>query len=376
MKHKNPAKKTASENAVLSSATLSSAEADGLFFSIGEGAITTDARGNIARVNKVALDILGMQADEVLGKWYQDTLVAEDEEGRVIPNIERPITEAFLSGEPVFKRVYYRKRDGTRVPVALTVSPLMLKGEPIGAIEVFRDITKEVELENSKDEFISIASHQLRTPATVVKQYMGMMLDGYVGELSNAQIQMLKKAYEYNNNQLYIIDDLLRVAQIDAQKIKPSLKDIDLVPLLREIILSQKADYALHRREIRFNPKLNSAMCSVDPLYMRMVFENLLSNANKYSPAGSTVTVVLSSSPKHIAIQIKDKGIGIAAEDIPKLFHKFSRIHNPKSTAGGTGLGLYWAKKLIDLHNGIISVSSKPGKGTTFTIKLPKEKIL
>lgn len=375
-KHQKLPRKSIMKNALASFVSLGNAEADALFFSIGEGAITTDGRGNVTRINKVALDILGFKDNEVVGKWYPEIIIAEYPDGKVVPNIERPITEAFLSGEPVFKRIYYRKKNGVRVPVAVTVSPLILNEEPLGAIEVFRDITQEIELENSKDEFISIASHQLRTPATVVKQYMGMLLDGYVGELTEAQTEMLQKAYDYNNNQLHIINDLLKIAQADANKITPIRNEVNLIDLVTEVIGSQQGDYRERSMGIEFSAKVESAPCHVDPLHIRMVVENLLSNANKYSPEGSIVSVSISTSPKYQVIDITDQGIGIAKDDIAKLFQKFSRVHNPESSASGSGLGLYWAKKLIDLHNGTISVTSKPGKGTTFTVKLPKEKVI
>lgn len=371
---KSKKSKAVAENYTNKSVGRAHAESDALFFSIGEGAITTDGKGHIARINNVALEILGYSAEEVVGKWYPEIIIAEDESGRVISNLERPITEAFLSGKPVFQKLYYRKKDNSRVPVAMTVSPLILDGEPQGAIEVFRDITKEVELENTKDEFISIASHQLRTPATVVKQYMGMLLEGYVGELTEEQTNMLRKAYDYNNNQLHIINDLLKIAQVDSNKIAPIRKNTDLVALLKEAVVSQQADY--DEQQIKLLLKFNhpTIFCSIDPLHIRMVVENLLSNANKYSPGNTTVTVTLDESPDYQVIEIVDQGIGIAPSDISKLFQKFSRINNPKSTASGNGLGLYWAKKLIDLHNGTINVNSRLGRGTKFTIKLPNEK--
>ncbi|MGI9027396.1 MAG: sensor histidine kinase [Candidatus Saccharimonadales bacterium] len=349
------------------------AEAEALFFSIGEGAIATDELGNITRINNVALEILGYEVQDVIGKWYPDTFIAEDQNGRPIANIELPITEAFLTGKPVFKRVFYRRKNSTRVPIALTISPIIIDDEPVGAIGVFRDITKEVELENSKDEFISIASHQLRTPATVVKQYMGMLIDGYVGKLSSEQTDMLAKAYEYNDTQLHIISDLLKVAQADANKITAVRKETDFVTLLKEVIASEKSSYDEHQLTLTFTSNPTSVMCVMDPLHMRMVFENLLSNARKYSPDKGKVNVVLEASPTQIIVRVSDTGIGIAAADLPRLFHKFSRIHNPLSSASGTGLGLYWAKKLIDLHGGTVTIDSKVNQGTTFTVTIPRD---
>src|SRR5437868_12325280 len=155
------------------------AEVDALFMSIGEGAISTDSRSRINRVNKAALDILGYTEDELIGKWFLGIIIAEDEDGNPMSNTERPIAQVFLTGRAISARAFYTTKDGSKVPVYLTVSPIMLDLKPVGAIEVFRDISRELELEKAKDEFVAIASHQLRTPATAVKQYIGLLLEGY-----------------------------------------------------------------------------------------------------------------------------------------------------------------------------------------------------
>lgn len=347
------------------------AESNALFLSIGEGAIVTDERGYISKVNDVALKILGFSEHDLLHKWHPAVILAEDENGRLIPNIERPITETFLTGKPVFRRLSYRKKDGSSVPVALTVSPVFLDGKPMGAIEVFRDITEEVELENSKDEFISIASHQLRTPATVVKQYLGMLADGYVGTLTKNQQSVLQTALEYNEHALDTINDLLQVAQADANKMKLVRKEIDLVDLVEDIVETQTKEYANKDLKLSFTSNTGALVCKIDPLHIRMVLENLLSNAYKYSPSNTSVVVMLEANAESVQLHVKDQGVGIDAKDMPKLFQKFTRIGNPLSTAGGTGLGLYWAKKLITMHDGNITVESKLHKGTTFTVELP-----
>ncbi len=257
------------------------------------------------------------------------------------------------------------------MPVALTVSPVILNDTPLGAIQLFRDITEELQLEHAKDEFISIASHQLRTPATVVKQYLGMIIDGYAGS-GDQQIEMIKLAYEHNDNQLDIINDLLKVAQVEANKVLPVRKETDLVKLLDRVIKSQKPDYEKRHMNLEIESIESSVVCSIDPLHMQMVFDNLINNANKYSPRGSTVVVELVTSPTDVIVQVKDKGIGIDAKDIPKLFKKFSRAENVNSTVSGTGLGLYWAKKLIELHGGEINLSSELGRGTTFSVRIPR----
>ncbi len=366
-----PKKKLSEQSVIHDLAKHQSAIAEALFASIGEGALVTDAQGKISKMNKIALNILGFKGDEVLGKWYPGTVIAEDEKGNVIPNIERPITEVFLKGKPVFRKIFYLKKNGQRVPVALTASPIMLKGKPVGAIEVFRDITEEVELDNSKDEFISIASHQLRTPATIVKQYLGMILEGYSGKLTPAQTEMLRIAYENNEHQIDTINDLLKVAQADANKLSLVREQTDLVALLQEIIREQKRKYIQKDLGLDFVHTKAEVLALVDPLHLRMVFDNLLDNAYKYSHGGKKVTVELIDSAQAATIKVKDQGVGIDAKDMNKLFQKFSRIANPLSFVGGTGLGLYWAQKLVDLHNGTLAAQSVVGKGTTFIIKIP-----
>jgi two-component system phosphate regulon sensor histidine kinase PhoR len=341
-----------------------------LFYSIGEGAIIIDERGNIARVNEIALDILGFEEKEIVGKWLPEALVAEDESGSVIPNYERPATGAFLSGKPVSRRIFYRTKNGERVAVAVNVAPILLRGEPIGAIQLFRDITDEVRLERAKDEFISIASHQLRTPATVVKQNIGLILEGYI-DSHDKKLELLQTAYEYNNSQLQIINDLLNIAQVEAQELKPHFQDVDMNNLLQRVVDGQIAEYKKRGIDLKLIMKNDHAVVKADPLHMQMVFENLINNAQKYSSAGTRVTVTVAASPKAVTVRIKDQGIGIAMKDIPALFHKFSRIENVNSMASGTGLGLYWAKKLVELHAGEIKVASELNKGTTFKVILP-----
>ncbi|MEO5499731.1 MAG: PAS domain-containing sensor histidine kinase [Candidatus Saccharimonadales bacterium] len=346
---------------------------DVLFLSIGEGAILVDERGYIARVNKPALDILGYEAKDLVGKWYPETIVAEDANGSVIPNLERPITEVFFRGQPVFRKMYYRRKNKSSVGVTVSVAPILFDDKPLGAIQLFRDITEELLLENAKDEFISIASHQLRTPATVVKQYLGMILEGFVTN-EEKMLEMIRIANDQNNNQLEIINDLLKVAQIESNAIAPSYKETDIVEILQKIVISQQPHYDKRNIKLRLQPVNDPVVINVDPLHIQMVFENLIDNANKYSPPGTTVSLRITSTPSFITMSIKDQGVGIEASDIPKLFNKFSRINNPESLVSGTGLGLYWARKLVELYGGKIGVRSELQKGTTFSVRLPRKK--
>lgn len=228
-----------------------------------------------------------------------------------------------------------------------------------------------MELNVAKDEFISLASHQLRTPATGVKQYVGMLLQGYMGEITDIQRIGLEKAYESNERQLKIVNDLLLVARVDAGKVVLTKQPCDLVQLIRDVASEQEEE--IRAREQHIELKLPRSLTVIaDARFLRMVLENLVTNASKYSDDGLSITISVRRRGTTAIISVKDRGVGISKEDMPKLYQKFSRIYNDRSTVvDGTGLGLYWSKKIIELHSGDLAVSSKLNHGSTFTITLP-----
>jgi two-component system phosphate regulon sensor histidine kinase PhoR len=348
-------------------------EADVLFMSIGEGAIVTDSSARISRINQKALDILGYNEDELLGKWFPEAICAEDESGREIPNIERPMAEVFITGEAVSRRAYYRRKDGTQIPVFLTVSPVMIDGKPIGAIELFRDITDEIALENAKDEFVAIASHQLRTPATAVKQYVGLLLEGYAEPLTENQKMFLDRAYENNERQLQIVQEILKVTQLDLEKVTLKLKRTDLRTIAEESAKGLRSNFEKKKQKLEIILPKTPVWANVDKAQIKTAVENLLENSSNYTWPGKTISLSVESTPRENRISVKDEGVGIAKMDIPKLFKKFSRIPNDLSIEiGGTGLGLYWAARIVELHGGTIKVKSRPGRGSLFSIVLPR----
>lgn len=230
-----------------------------------------------------------------------------------------------------------------------------------------------IELNRIKDEFISLASHQLRTPATGVKQYLGMMLEGYAGvEIPPQLLKMIQIAYDSNERQLKIVNDLLKVASVDAGKVKIVTKECDMKQLVAGVLRDMDSVFEGRDQKVDVRSTCKSCKVWVDSRLMRMVVENIIDNASKYSPAGSTVTLEIACTKKYLNLHVRDTGVGISSQDRGKLFRKFSRIDNELSShVGGTGLGLYWAKHVVELHNGKIHVDSEPGKGSTFTIKLP-----
>ncbi len=227
-------------------------------------------------------------------------------------------------------------------------------------------------ISRTKDEFVALASHQLRTPATAVKQYLGMVLQGYVGEITTLQTEMLAKAFESNERQIEIINQILNAARADTGKLAMLMAPLDLVALVRGVTDEMRPQ--VKKREHKLVVKLPDSPQTIqaDTAYLRMAIENLLSNADKYTPEAGTITVTLRRTDHSLRLSVKDTGVGILKENFSKLFVKFSRVHNPLSIqAGGSGIGLYLAGEIVRLHGGRVEVSSVIEKGTTFTIVFP-----
>lgn len=230
-----------------------------------------------------------------------------------------------------------------------------------------------MEINRSKDEFIALASHQLRTPATAVKQYIGMILEGFAGDVTPEQEKFLQSAYESNERQIQVVNDILRVAKLDLKKIVLKRQPTDMAQLIQSILHDLTSTFAGRDQTVSFAQAPEPIYASVDSEYMRMALGNLIDNASKYTPEGKAISITIDRhADDTIEISIIDEGVGISQEDQAKLFKKFSRIENPLSVkVGGTGLGLYWSKEIIEIHGGTIAVSSELGKGTTFSVYLP-----
>jgi signal transduction histidine kinase len=230
-----------------------------------------------------------------------------------------------------------------------------------------------IEINRSKDEFISIASHQLRTPATGVKQYVGMLREGFAGELSPQQKLLVEKAYESNERQLTIVADLLRVARVDAGKVTLHREMTDLNRAVRDVVDELRSELRTRHITVRITPN-TPVEAMVDQETMRMVLDNLIENAVKYSEDESEIHITLRTDSAATTLSVSDSGVGVEPEHIDELFEKFRRIPNVRSTkVGGTGLGLYWAQKIIQLHGGMITYQRRQPQGSTFRIELPHQ---
>ncbi|MBL8160290.1 response regulator [Candidatus Saccharibacteria bacterium] len=236
-------------------------------------------------------------------------------------------------------------------------------------------IRELLEINRSKEEFIALTSHQLRTPATAVKQYLGMVLQGFVGPLEDQQRNFLEKAYESNERQIKTVNDILKVSRLDLKKIEFKKQPLKFSVLIRNILNDLHSVIEDRNQKIEVELPEAEPEVSVDSEHMEMAIGNIIDNASKYSYDKKTIKITVEDLERErvVRVTIADQGVGIAEKDLDKLFKKFSRIANPLSVAvGGNGLGLYWSKEIIELHGGRLDVLSKIGEGTRFVVTMPK----
>ncbi len=350
------------------------AEAEALFTSIGDGAISTDEFGRITRVNPVAQEILGYSEEELIGEWFPKKVIAITSNDAVVNLIDRPITKAFLTGRSVSEKMHYRRANGQKVPVAISVSPILLEGRPLGAVEVFRDITFEQEVDRMKSEFISLASHQLRTPLSAIKTYSHMLVDGYMGELTQTQKKSLRTIISGANRMNELISTLLNVTRIESGSIAVTPKVIQIERTIDDVIKEvsmMAADKAISLNVTNLSNKNISV--KTDALILKEIITNLVSNAIKYTPENGNVSITTLQRPKDILITVTDTGWGIPLQSKDQIFSKFFRAPNiVRRETTGTGLGLYLVKGLVDTIGGSINFESVEGEGTSFFLTLPR----
>ena len=231
-------------------------------------------------------------------------------------------------------------------------------------------------LDEAKDEFVSMASHQLRTPLTSIKGYISMVLDGDAGEINPTQKQMLGQALFSSQRMVYLISDLLNVSRLKTGKFVIEARPVYL-PDLVESEISQLYEGATAKNiTFSFDKPSNFPKLNLDDMKLRQVIMNFSDNAIYYTPSGGKITVSLKDKKDSVEFTVKDSGIGVPKAEQHKLFAKFYRAENArKARPDGTGLGLFMAKKVIIAQGGSLIFDSKEGKGSTFGFSFPKSRL-
>lgn len=335
--------------------------------------------------NSAASNITGWPAEEAVGLDYQSVLVMVDERGQKKPEESHPFAQALKTGETVrLNTAWIVTKNDKRVPISLIVSPVLDSNQvPTDTVVgVFRDITSQLEEESRRSEFISTASHEMRTPLTAIEGYLALALNEKISKLDENARKYVEKASRATKDLGVLFADLLTSSKAEDGRLVSYPAVVEMGEAVENIVETEKLRAKEKGLELSFTLSTNSVTGArvvrplfysyVDPHRLAEVLQNLIDNAIKYTATGS-ITVRLTGNNEITQIQVEDTGEGIPEEDIPHLFQKFYRVDSSMTrTIGGTGLGLYICKKIIELYNGQIWVESRIGKGSTFFINLPR----
>jgi PAS domain S-box-containing protein len=356
-------------------------KAEAVMSSIGEGVMVIDGSRRIQFFNKAAQDLTGWDGSSAQNIDYNLVLQLKAANDQPLAKENDPFAASWEKQETIVRNnLVMTTRADRKVQLSLSVSPILDNNKhPNGAIALFRDISKEKEVERQKDEFVSTASHEMRTPVAAIEGYISLAMNPNVASIDDRAKKYLEKAHETIAHLGELFRDLLSVTKAEEGMLGAKIEPINMAKLMQDVTedlqsIATKKNLAL---VYQIGPQSGKAIA---PLFyiaanaerMREVVMNLIDNGLKFTAAGG-VKVTIEGNDKEVTVSISDSGVGISTEDMPHLFQKFYRIDNSATrTIGGTGLGLYLCRQVIELYNGRIWVESKPGEGSTFKFKLPR----
>jgi len=351
---------------------------DALLESIGEGVIATDNNGKIILMNPAAETMLGWKLDEAVGKLLAETVPAEDTEGKRIPGEARPLSVALTTSDAVttvHPDHYYVRKNGTRFPVAVTVTPIRLDGKTVGAIEVFHDVSAEKELEKMRTSFLQIASHQLRTPLSGTKWLIETLQRKIHGTLTVGQEEYLAELYNVNERMIRLVQDMLSFLRLESGDMQVKKEPVSVASFYGEMVI-MLGSAAKNAGIVLTDATKDYVAVTVetDTQMLRTILESLVSNAIAYSKSGDEVVLGAKEEADSAIFFVKDTGIGIPKEEQRRVFEKFYRASNAKLVRpSGTGLGLAITVMFAEKIGGKVWFESEEGKGSTFYLRIPKK---
>ena len=356
-------------------------KSDVVINAIDDGVLAISKDGNIELINPSAQQIIGWDQGDALGLNWKSVLKLVTSDGKDVEDLENPIAQSLSKNQPTHNdKLFLLTSSEKRILVSIVSSPVGTDGE--GIIVVFRDITKEKAEEREQAEFISTASHEMRTPVASIEGYLGLALNPATAHIDEKARDFITKAHESAQHLGRLFQDLLDISKVEDGRMKNNPKIINVNEFLKDIFdglatkASEKQLNYIFMPDIVGESKEKSLQpifyANIDPDHFREVVSNLIENAIKYTPSGEVV-VNVTGDDKQISVSVKDSGIGIPAEDIPHLFQKFYRVDNSDTREiGGTGLGLYLSRRLAEAMSGNLRVESKYKEGSTFYLEIPR----
>lgn len=355
---------------------------------IEDGVVLLDNDRNIQSFNKGATDITGWPEDEALKLNCDAVIRLEDDKNTPYVDESNPFSRIFKEGVTIHDdKAMLVTRSNKRISVSLSISPLVNDNDKVyAAVAVFRDVSASRAQEQQRAEFISTASHEMRTPVAAIEGYLALALNEKVATIDERARNYLVKAHASTQHLGKLFQDLLTSAKAEDGRLSSHPTVVEMGSFLQH--LTDDLKFAAEKKNLFTEFTLGSSDVIdasaganlVKPLYyvfadadrLREVITNLFDNAVKYTDGGK-ISIGLTGNDKVVQFYVRDTGAGIPAEDVGHLFQKFYRVDNSATrTIGGTGLGLFISRKMVELYNGHIWVESEIGKGSTFFVNLPR----
>lgn len=350
---------------------------------INDGVMLVDEFGTIKFANPAAATMVGQNNPaNIIGLNYQSVLQLENSEGMPVPPEYNPLVQAMGLNQTMTTRDYLLVSTQSERRAAVALSLIPTGGPHDNKIITFRDITKELEEEEKQSEFISTASHEMRTPVASIEGYLGLALNPQTATIDARARQYLEAAHSSSQHLGRLFKDLLDVTKLDDGRLKVHAVPVDIVAVVREMAGSREKDMQAKHLKYSFGTAdVVTKDHQVEPLvyaavdldFLREILDNLIDNAIKYTPEGGEIWVNARGDGDKVLINVTDTGIGVSPEDAGHIFQKFYRVDNSQTRQiGGTGLGLYLVKQRVEAMDGRVWVESAFGDGSTFFVSLPR----
>lgn len=363
-------------------------KADLIISAIQDGVVVIGADKIIQVFNSAASDVTVWPAKDAVGLAYQSVIQLIDEHNVPYAVDKNPFELVFNNSTGIVDNTaYILTKTNKQIPINLSVSPLVSQDGSVEAVVgIFRDVSVERKQEQQRADFISTASHEMRTPVAAIEGYLALALNEKVSNIDGKARVYLEKAHSSTQHLGKLFQDLLTSAKAEDGRLVSHPKVVDIGSFLEQVTDSLKISAEKKGIQVDFligssdTPHSQSGPKNILPLYysyidpdrLREVVTNLFDNAVKYTDQGR-ISIGLTGNDKVVQLYVKDTGHGIPADDVNHIFQKFYRVDNSTTrTIGGTGLGLFICKKIIEIYEGRIWVESKLDQGSTFYINLPR----
>jgi PAS domain S-box-containing protein len=347
---------------------------DALLESSADGIMVLKPNLQIERINRAFVSLTGWASEEAVGRRYDEVIAWERRQSNL--TLKEAVDQGWpgREGPTLYVEGELRRRNGSVVSVGITYAPVLSRNRRLlNIIGTTRDITHFREADTLKDTFISVVSHELKTPVSIIKGYAETLRRPEARRNTELVDEMLDEIVSESDRLARLVDDLLDASRLEAGGLAfHEIEDVDMSMIAQRVIERYQGQTARHELQIDFADDF--PLIQGDAQRLEQVMDNLVSNAIKYSPRGGPVVIRGRSSPAEVVVSVSDEGVGIPLDEQERIFHRFYRREGPETRAvSGTGLGLYLVRAIVEAHGGRIWIDSTPGQGATFYVALPRE---